>query len=65
MKKIAEALLTGLLAWIFFAAIGVAVMILVPLWPWSAILGMLMFLGSPLPALLVFILVLLRDEKEC
>ena len=65
MNRTVKALLAGLLAWIFFAAIGVGVVILVPFWPWSAILGLLMFLGSPLPALLVFAIVMLRDEKEC
>ena len=75
MTRIVKALVAGLLAWLVFAAIGAAVFLLSSPWPWPAILsvlrtwlavlGILMFLGSPLPALLVALIVLLRGDKEC
>ena len=60
-----KALVCGLLAWLLFAAIGVGVALFFPLWPWSAILGILMFLGAPLPALLVALIILLKGVEEC
>ena len=64
MTRIVKALVAGLLAWLVFAAVGVVVFLLFPLWPWSAILGVLMFLGAPLPATLVALIVLLGDDKK-
>ena len=75
MIPIVKALVAGLLAWLAFAAVGAAVFMLSSLWPWPvildvlrtwlAVLGVLIFLGAPLPALLVALIVLLRSDNEC